>query len=215
MPLFFYKEINDTTKLAIWKIEETEDFFIEHVPLSNTIKHPHKRLQHLAGRYLLQLLFPDFPMNSIEVAETRKPFIRNEQYHFSISHSGHFAAAIVSSYHRIGVDLERKSDKIAKIAHKFLHQKELEVHQLIDISNDTNSASLTKLALLWSAKEAIYKWWGKGAVDFKEMISISACDINQVGNIHAIFKGDSPEIHLSLEYIIYDDVCIVWVLEKI
>jgi hypothetical protein len=68
---------------------------------------------------------------------------------------------------------------------------------------------------LWSAKEAIFKWWGKGSVDFKEMISIATFKLQQVGNIHAVFKGTSPEIPLLLEYIFYDDVCIVWLLEKV
>ena len=73
MPLFFQQDIDDTTRLAIWKIEEEEAFF--HVPLQREITHPHKRLQHLAGRYLLKYLFPDFPTELIRIADTRKPFL--------------------------------------------------------------------------------------------------------------------------------------------
>lgn len=215
MPLFFLKEINTTTKLAIWKIEEMEDFFILHVPLSNSITHPHKRLQHLAGRYLLKLLYPDFPMHAIEIAETRKPFIRNEQYHFSISHSGNFAAAIVSSSFRIGIDIEMKSEKIAKIASKFLHPIEIELHQLQNIIERINQLNLNKLALLWSAKEAIYKWWGKGAIDFKEMIKIHPFTLEREGTIKAVFKGVSPTIPLEVDYNLFNNLCCVWVLEKI
>ena len=47
-----------------------------------------KRLQHLAGRYLLYALFDDFPLEEIVIADTRKPFLENEKYHFSISHCG-------------------------------------------------------------------------------------------------------------------------------
>jgi hypothetical protein len=61
MPLFYQHNINDIAKLAVWHISEPEDFFLEKVQLQKTINHPHKRLQHLAGRYLLQLLHPDFP----------------------------------------------------------------------------------------------------------------------------------------------------------
>jgi len=61
VPLFYQHTINATTKLGIWQIEEEESFFLAKVPLQRNITHPHKRLQHLAGRYLLQYLFPDFP----------------------------------------------------------------------------------------------------------------------------------------------------------
>ena len=61
MPIFFQHQISEATRLGIWKIEETEDFFKANVPQHRSVTHPHKRLQHLAGRFLLQYLFPDFP----------------------------------------------------------------------------------------------------------------------------------------------------------
>ena len=75
MPIFFQQPINDTTRLGIWKIEETEEFFKRNVPLHRDVTHPHKRLQHLAGRFLLPYLFPDFPPELIQIADTRKPFL--------------------------------------------------------------------------------------------------------------------------------------------
>ena len=95
MPIFYQQDIDDSTKLGIWKIEEDEDFFLEQVPLQRDITHPHKRLQHLAGRFLLKYLFPDFPVKLIKIADTKKPFLEDEAYHFSISHCDDYAAAIV------------------------------------------------------------------------------------------------------------------------
>ena len=96
MPLFYQHNINQDTKLGIWRIEEPESFFLEKVPLKRNVSHPYKRLQHLAGRYLLPILFEDFPLEEIRVADTRQPFLASEKYHFSISHCGEYAAAIVS-----------------------------------------------------------------------------------------------------------------------
>src|SRR4249920_4111949 len=124
MPIFFQQEVNDNTRLGIWKIEETEEFFKNNVPQHRDVTHPHKRLQHLAGRFLLQFLFPDFPYELIKIADTRKPYLPNEQYHFSISHCGDYAAAIVSSDQRVGVDIEITSEKAEKIKDKFLTQNE-------------------------------------------------------------------------------------------
>src|SRR5688500_14753910 len=103
MPIFFQQDIDGDTKLAVWKIEEEESFF--NVPLHRDITHPHKRLQHLAGRYLLRHLFPAFPLDLIKIADTRKPYLDNEAYHFSISHCSDYAAAIVSRSKRVGVDI--------------------------------------------------------------------------------------------------------------
>ncbi|MBS1654703.1 MAG: 4-phosphopantetheinyl transferase, partial [Bacteroidetes bacterium] len=125
MPIFFQHQINDTTRLGIWKIEETEEFFKGNVPLHRDVTHPHKRLQHLAGRFLLQYLAPAFPYDLIRIADTRKPFLENEAYHFSISHCGDYAAAIVSKSSRVGIDIEIPTSKIESIKHKFLSGEEL------------------------------------------------------------------------------------------
>jgi hypothetical protein len=50
MPLVYQQNINASTKLGVWHIEEPEAFFLEQVPLQREITHPNKRLQHLAGR---------------------------------------------------------------------------------------------------------------------------------------------------------------------
>ncbi len=116
MPLF-YDKINGNAKIAIWHIAEEKNFFLQKVPLQREITHPHKQLQHLAGRYLLQHLYPDFPYHLIEIADTRKPFLPNEGYHFSISHCGDYAAVIVSKDHRVGIDIELVPPKVEKIKH--------------------------------------------------------------------------------------------------
>jgi phosphopantetheinyl transferase len=175
VPIFFQQQINETTRLGIWKIEETEEFFLGTVPLQREVTHPHKRLQHLAGRFLLQFLFPGFPYELIKIADTRKPFLPNEEYHFSISHCGDYAAAIVSTDKRVGVDIEIISERIHKVAHKFLSRSEMDYLHKEDklflkqwgIKEKVETEFLT---LVWNAKEAIFKWYGDGGIDFSEQI---------------------------------------------
>ncbi len=163
MPVFFQHRINEHTRLGIWKIEETEEFFRGNVPLHRDVTHPHKRLQHLAGRFLLQFLFPDFPYEMIQIADTRKPFLADERYHFSISHCGDYAAAIVSRTQRVGIDIEKPVEKIGRIRDKFLNEGEKQ--RFVSASTD-----LKDLTLLWSAKESVFKWYGNGAVEFRDHI---------------------------------------------
>ena len=75
VPLFHQDDIDENTRLAVWKIEEPEDFFLSSVSVQREITHPQKRLQHLAARYLLTQLYPDFPHHQISVASSKKPFL--------------------------------------------------------------------------------------------------------------------------------------------
>lgn len=163
MPVFFQHQINETTRLGIWKIEENEAFFRGNVPLHREVTHPHKRMQHLAGRFLLQYLFPAFPYELIEIADTRKPYLKDEQLHFSISHCGDYAAAIVSRFQRVGIDIEMPVEKLRRIRYKFL--KEEEVARFPTLQGESELEMLTRL---WSAKEAVFKWYGLGKLDFRE-----------------------------------------------
>src|SRR5215203_4668230 len=150
MPVFFQQQINETTRLGVWKIEETEEFFKGNVPQHRDVSHPHKRLQHLAGRFILQFLFPDFPYELIQIADTRKPFLPGEQYHFSISHCGDYAAAIVSRDRRVGIDIEMPVEKIGSIMHKFLSAKEHGIFQLLPgISGGSAMAIFQEPTVLW------------------------------------------------------------------
>ncbi len=204
MPLFYQHHINANTKLAIWQIEEDEAFFLAKVPLQSNITHPHKRLQHLAGRYLLRFLFPDFPNEEILIASTRKPFLPDEQYHFSISHCGNFAAAIVSKSERVGIDIETETDKVVKIAHKFLNSVEK------DIVNRQQPTINRVLTLFWSVKETIFKWWGKGEVDFKEHIQLADFVLNSKGEFNGVFcKLNPPEI-LVINYQFFNSLCLTF-----
>ncbi|HEY9342330.1 MAG TPA: 4'-phosphopantetheinyl transferase superfamily protein, partial [Hanamia sp.] len=184
MPLFYQHTINDFTKLAVWHITEPEDFFLEKVNLQNTVGHPHKRLQHLAGRYLLQLLEPEFPMHLISISTSKKPWLQNGAFHFSISHCGDFAAAIISGNKLVGIDVELVTPKIELVKDKFLSEQELDLANNFPASEQHQKL----LTLFWSTKEAVYKWYGKGSLSFKKNIHIDHVSFeNESGCIDACF----------------------------
>jgi phosphopantetheinyl transferase len=196
MPLFYQHTINAGTKLGIWLIEETESFFLEKVPEKKEVTHPHKRLQHLAGRFLLPVLFEDFPLKEIVIADTRKPFLENEKYHFSISHCGSYAAAIVSSTSRVGVDIEMVTPKIEMIRQKFLSSAEYELAAgRIELSSNPQDQYLELLTLLWSAKESVFKWHGLGKLDFKNNMRLGGYPgLNASGWIQLPFIFEKKEL---------------------
>ena len=213
MPVFFQQQINESTRLGIWKIEESEEFFKGNVPLHREVTHPMKRLQHLAGRFLLRYLFPDFPYELIRIADTRKPFLPNEAYHFSISHCGDYAAAIVSSQHRVGIDIEKPVEKILKIQHKFRGENEIFHIQQSLLQQDPLSVQgidpeILGSTLIWSMKEAVFKWYGDGGVDFKDHIQLLVPGGGQ--KISSFFtKTNSP---MDIHFRIFADLVLTWVV---
>ena len=210
MPLFYKHHLSNETKIAVWNIAEPESFFLEKVPVSNAITHWHKRLQHLAGRYLLQELFPDFPYHLIEIADTRKPYLPNEEYHFSISHAGDYAAVIVSRDQRVGIDIEQAAEKIEKIKHKFLGESEFQGLVANSNRSDINSKMLT---LFWSCKEAIFKWYGNGKVDFKKHICLKPDDKNLSQGFVICEFSKEKKIMLNIQFKFFKDTCLSWVVQ--
>jgi phosphopantetheinyl transferase len=215
MPLVYQQNINATTKIAVWHIMEAEDFFLRVVPVQREIRHWHKRLQHLAGRLLLKEMYPDFPVKLIRIADTKKPFLENEPFHFSISHCGDYAAAIVSKTHRVGVDVELQNEKIEQIQHKFIHEEEL-----IILNAQCSMPNVQCLTLYWSVKESVFKWWGRGQVDFKKDIVLTSITGlpalrttpgggPEQGVVHCIFKN---EFELDVHYLFFNNNFLTWVL---
>jgi 4'-phosphopantetheinyl transferase EntD len=219
MALFYQHNINEDSRLGIWRIEEPESFFLDKVSLDPAVSHPVKRLQHLAGRWLLPTLYPDFPLDDILIASTRKPFLESEKYHFSISHCGLFAAAIVSRTQRVGIDLERITERIRPIAGKFLnpserkflsedHRRFLEqwgLHQKMD---------LELLTLIWSAKESLFKWYGQGGLDFRKHMRLSGAILfgeDEWMELPFLFSKNN-RIRLSVQARLFGNLALAFVL---
>lgn len=211
MPLFYQHNIDEYTRLAIWRIEEDEAFFLEKVPVKREVSHPYKRLQHLAGRYLLPLLFADFPLEEIEIADTRKPFLPDEKYHFSISHCGNYAAAIASSRRRVGVDIELETPRMHDISRKFLSDAE---RLFLSDWEHLTQLHLQLTTVLWSAKESIYKWHGEGQMDFKRHMYLNGpIVVHSNDRIELPFLFDKEiSLPMSLQARIFDPLVLAWVV---
>lgn len=211
MPIFYQHNIDAHTRLAVWRIEEEENYFLANVPLRKNVTHPYKRLQHLAGRFLLPTLFEDFPLSEIEIADTRKPFIPGERYHFSISHCGNFAAAIASPVNRVGVDIELVTPRMYDISSKFLNADEQ--HFLREWESITQ-VHLQLLTILWSAKESIYKWYGAGQMDFRRHMYLNGpivFDSSEWITLPFLFdKGET--IPMTIHARIFDPLVLAYVV---
>jgi phosphopantetheinyl transferase len=209
MPLIYSNQINSATKIGVWHITEEENFFLQKVTLQRSITHPHKRLQHLAGRHLLLDLYPNFPLSLIQIATTRKPFLADEAFHFSISHCGDYAAAIVSAKNRVGVDIEIPHPKVERIQHKFITEKEKGILDDVMVNGQPEFSVLT---MAWSIKEAIFKWQGIGEVDFKKHMQITAINKVDYGFVADCALSKEAPVYLQVHNILVKGNNLSWVV---
>lgn len=162
MPLYKEWKIGNHGLAAIWKVDELESFFAERTGIIADQKNEKRRIEHLAGRFLLQHLEEDFPIMHIGKDEHDKPRLPNNQYYFSISHSWPYIAAVIDPYSEAGIDIQVWHATIERIQYKFLSPEEQDLFK--------NDPQL--LTLAWTAKEAAYKWNGRRGVDFIEHLPI-------------------------------------------
>jgi phosphopantetheinyl transferase len=189
MPLLIHQQIDTAAKLGVWRIEEPELFFREETGLVSAISHPRKRLQHLAGRFLLKKLEPTFPLHAIRIGPSGKPLTEDSLFHFSLSHCGYYVAAILSPHGQMGIDIEQVQNRILTLRQKFLTQEE-EALLAQHFPAEANAFTFG-----WSVKEAVYKWNGEGLVDFRQHIRIEAvaCQ-NNVWNVSCRFLKTGNEL---------------------
>src|SRR4051812_28422574 len=106
MPLFKEWNVGDDGRAAIWKVEEPEAFFTERTGLTSDIKNDKRRVEYLAGRYLLRHLEAEFPLHEIKKDEHEKPRVADDAHYFSISHSRPYIAVVVDPVSEAGIDIQ-------------------------------------------------------------------------------------------------------------
>ena len=171
MPLIFKENLLENDLWGIWEIKEEEDWFFNQWQLSpeenlhfNKLK-GRKRLEYVSARHLVHLLTGLDHRNPIHTDLTGKPiFLWDPTSHLSISHSHQYAAAILSKTSKVGIDIQLIVPQMRKVAKRVFSSTEL--------SFASTENELEMLHILWGIKEAVYKAFGLGGIDFKNQISV-------------------------------------------
>ncbi|MBE7633297.1 4'-phosphopantetheinyl transferase superfamily protein [Tenacibaculum finnmarkense] len=169
MPVHKTITINSNTNVLIWKIEESFDELSENITLNkrsinrlNSMKSDLHRKGFLSVRQLLKQA--NYTDDDLIYDEFGKPHLKDGKF-ISITHSFIFSAIIISDDKPVGIDIEKQRDKIVKIAPKFTP---IEAYK--SIAN--HSALVSKLTIVWGAKESLYKIYGKKKLHFLKNIYI-------------------------------------------
>ncbi len=181
MPVAFTKVIGEHQIIGLWLVETQK--IIRRVGNSAALV-GYEASHSEACRSLLKAM-TGIDNLTILKDEFGKPFIQNSKDFISFSHSGSYAAAVINQQQSVGIDIQQKKDKILSLAAKFCSYEELNYINQVD--------TIPMLHIIWCAKEAMFKQYGKGAVLFKEHIFVHPFELATKGELTVTFKKDNEE----------------------
>ncbi|GGD41590.1 hypothetical protein GCM10011514_02000 [Emticicia aquatilis] len=171
MPIILEKKYENDISLAVWQITESHDELQAMLPSEiltdaelASISHPQKQVEFFCSRLVIKYLANSLGIKYLGVKkdEHGKPYLVGSNWQMSITHTSNYVAAVMHPSEALGMDMEKPSEKLKRIAHKFLSESER-----INAEGD-----IEKLCIYWSAKEALYKLYGKRKVIFNENLHV-------------------------------------------
>lgn len=154
MPLISIKQLSPNTRLGLWRMTEKPEEFPEWFQeATKRFSSDARRREYVCVRALLREI-TGIRLPLINHTDNGRPLI--EKGYISISHTRGYCTVIHSEDSPVGVDIEYMSDRVGRIAHRFLRE-------------DENAADTVCQLLHWSAKETIYKLFSDDRLSFEEM----------------------------------------------
>jgi 4'-phosphopantetheinyl transferase EntD len=158
---------NISFTLSLWTPTETDDELMKlWQSVGSTQPAPEFKASHRKREWIAtRLLLNQQGINQVDFLANGKPVWPGGG--LSISHC-YGSVAVVTADVMVGLDIQEPTEQIFTIRSKFCSLKEwrwLEKH----------SESLRALTIVWSVKEAIFKYWGE-QVDFAKHIEVSPFD---------------------------------------
>jgi len=203
LPLFYQKNINTTTSFAVWQIDETVPELLSLLENKEEYAHvyslgkEHRQKEWLAVRVLLYNILGEH--KSVDYAPSGKPFLADNSFFISFSHTKKFAAVCISTEGEIGIDVEYRSDRVNRVVERFLSPTEIEY------AGNSNLYFL----VAWCAKETAYKKLGEEGLDFAKHFFMEKIEVQQCGRFYLQEFFTSLKNKYLLHYFVEDDFVVV------
>lgn len=212
MPIVWTEKIDQHGELAIWHITENAEVLYAQLQLNADEKKYYESLQNgkrnmhwLGSRVLLRTLLKTNHYIDVQLDENNKPYLVNFPFEFSISHSNDYASVIIYEGKKVGIDIEKMSEKILRIQKKFMSEKEL--------SFISEQHRIEQLYVCWGIKESLFKLYGKGNLPFIEGIQIEPFNYPNNNIVKASIHKDEYHQSFNMRYKKYEDYMLVWCVE--
>jgi len=212
MPLL--KRIDEgDTHIGVWHIKENLSELMDFLPKDNRVYYEvmaqgfnaeKRKIERIGARVLLQELV-EGQEKIVAYNGNGKPYLVDQSFSISISHSGPYIAVALGKWNSVGIDIEVYSGKAEKVASKFINDDE----RILPCDGDLSWPSL----LVWSAKETVFKCMKfKGTLDFKEYLHTYPFQLSDSG--YLIVK-ETKTFSLSLFKVQYEkhaDFILTWIV---
>lgn len=169
MAIILHEKLRPSGEIGVWEIEDSTIELFERLELTDEEKveiaemSERRKKEWVAARWLIHKLSGRKIRGRCIKDSYGKPYLEGSHMNISISHSLDKVAVVASPYH-VGVDIQEIVDKMERLAVKFLHPvREFWAFTLLDKH------------VLWGAKEAMYKAYGKKGIDFKDQMGVNPC----------------------------------------
>lgn len=192
---------------GIWKMDEPIGTLLELLPQRAYYEReierftaPHRKLEWLSVRTLLFQLLGEHKEVCYE--PSGKPYLIDRSSFISISHTKGYVAVILSNDYVVGIDIEQYSQRVHKVAHKYMRLDE----PVSPYQEDTTWS----LLLHWSAKEVMFKCMDTAEIDFRQHFQIESFLPQEQG----IFMGreyrSEQQQAFRIHYLIHPDFVMTW-----
>ncbi len=149
--------------LGLWHITETPaQLYAQYAflrpyeaQLNAKYKNDSRKQEFLCVRALLHHMLPGEKQAVITHESSGRPVLSNN-WQLSISHTRGYAALILSEHQTVAVDIEYTSNRVERIAHKFIRY-------------DEHAPTVVDKLLNWSAKETTYKYYSAENLQYFDM----------------------------------------------
>jgi phosphopantetheinyl transferase len=195
--------------LGIWKMDESREelltLFPEHLRSAaakhiKDIRSERRTIEWLSIRILLFMLLDE--EKTILNRADGKPYLEDGSHHISISHTKDYAAVLLHETHPVGIDIEFLSDRVKKVAGKFIADEEY-----IDPSQKT-----VHQLLHWSAKESLFKLMEEDGIHFKHHLHIHPFTPASEGIMTATETKTEKNCTFNIHYEVHPDYVLTWVI---
>lgn len=206
MALINIREVYPGVHLGLWQMDESVKELLERFPwmkryeaeLGKRFKSEARQKEFLVVRALLHEMLGVMGCSVQEIGRigeighdsNGKPLLKG--FHISVSHTQGFAALMLSKGREVGVDIEYYSDRVERIASKFLRK-------------DEKAFDLDSMLVHWCGKETVYKLFSSENLQFKEMkvmpfdtMSDWACEVKNLKS----GKKVTVDFELTMEFVL-------------
>jgi phosphopantetheinyl transferase len=165
MPLVLYERHDEPdSTILLWRASESTEELLKRLQPDNallseyqSIRLEKRKREWLVSRILLQLCKPQARLENLP---NGKPVL--DRGYCSFSHCAEYGGLILSD-HAVGLDIQGIDERLMRIAPRYCNPTEIEFA-------NKNAFAVEIFTILWSAKEAIFKYFGENVVFSEDIV---------------------------------------------